>query len=32
MVKEVKESKRSLPAAAGRDVQGSPQKLNIAGL
>jgi trans-aconitate methyltransferase len=26
MVKEVKRSKGSLPAAAGRDVQGSPQQ------
>jgi ubiquinone/menaquinone biosynthesis C-methylase UbiE len=26
MVREVKKSKRSLPAAAGRDVQGSPQQ------
>ena len=31
MVKEVKESKRSLPAAAGRDVQGSPQKVEHRG-
>jgi SAM-dependent methyltransferase len=32
MVKEAKESKRSLPAAAGRDVQGSPQKVEHRGL